>query len=94
VSAPGPRAKFYIGHRCTRWDVYPQQEPAQVVAHDWEGFYALTEDGRWFKSPASYTFMNEISRADAESAEFRAANDLCTAFSRPAGRTALARGES
>lgn len=59
------RPKFYIGRRDTRWDVYPQAEPEQVVAHDWHGYWAKTPDGQWFMSPASYNLIREISEAEA-----------------------------
>lgn len=59
------RPKFYIGRRDTRWDVYPQPEPEQVVAHDASGFWAKTKDGRWYKSPASFHMLHEISEEEA-----------------------------
>ena len=54
------RPKFYIARRDTRWDVYPQQQPSVVVAHDYSGFWARTRDGLWFKSPSSYNLQREI----------------------------------
>lgn len=63
---PGKDARFWIGSRDTRWDVYPCREPEEVVAHDWNGFYARTASGEWFKSPASYVFHREITKAEAE----------------------------
>ena len=60
-----PDAKFYIGRRDTRWDPYPQQEPEEIIAHDWHGFWAKTADGRWFKSPASYIRIREITPTEA-----------------------------
>ena len=57
-------AKFYIGSVCTRWHVYPQRQPLEVIAHDWHGFWALTADGQWFKSPVSYVFAWPIAEQD------------------------------
>ena len=60
-------AKFYVARADTRWDVYPQQQPETVVAHDWYGFWAKTLTGEWFKTPTSYVLIREISRHEAES---------------------------
>lgn len=68
---PGKDAKFYYARRDTRWDVYPQQEPVEIVAHDWYGFYALSDSGFWFKTPTSYNLGEEITRHDTESAMAR-----------------------
>ena len=57
------RPKFYIGRRDTRWDVYPNQEPEQFVAHDYNGFWAI-HDGTWFKSPTSYVLIREITEQE------------------------------
>jgi hypothetical protein len=47
----------------TRWDVYPQREPPQVIAFNWDGFWALSEkaDGTrfWFRTPASYVVIED-----------------------------------
>lgn len=59
------RPKFYLARRCTRWDVYPQREPLVAIAHDYQGFWAQYEPGKWFKSPASYVFHGEISEERA-----------------------------
>lgn len=48
--------KLYWARRCTRWDIYPQQEPVQLIAHNWEGFWCPQPDGTWYKSPASFVF--------------------------------------
>lgn len=56
-------AKFYVARRDTRWDVYPQREPEVFVAHDWHGFWALTDDGEWFKTPTSYVLIRQIDDA-------------------------------
>jgi hypothetical protein len=58
-------AKFYVARRDTRWDVYPQREPEQVVAHDWHGFWAWSAGGFWFKTPASFVFIREITKQEA-----------------------------
>jgi hypothetical protein len=57
--------KFYVARRDTRWDVYPQREPPEIVAHDWYGFWAKTTDGQWFKTPTAYVLLREISEAEA-----------------------------
>ena len=62
---PGPRAKFYVARRDTRWDVYPQLEPQQVVAHDWRGFYQISAEGKWFLTPTSFNLEREISATEA-----------------------------
>jgi len=58
-------AKFYIGRRDTRWDVYPGEEPEKVVAHDWHGFWEKDSNGTWFKTPASYVLVRQIAEAEA-----------------------------
>lgn len=69
-SPPHPKmmrdVKFYLGRVCTRWHVYPQQHPLEVLAHDWHGFWAISESGEWFKSPISYNFECEITQLEAE----------------------------
>jgi len=57
--------KFYIARRDTRWDVYPQQQPEEVVAHDWWGFWSKDANGNWFKTPTSYVLVREISEQEA-----------------------------
>ena len=57
--------KFYIGHRDTRWDPYPQQEPEKVVAHDWNGFWDFDAKVGWFPTPVSYNLGREITEAEA-----------------------------
>lgn len=58
--------KFYVARRDTRWDVYPQREPAVIIAHDWNGFWGrVPETGEWFKHPASFNFVKEITEAEA-----------------------------
>jgi len=53
--------KFYEARRDTRWDVYPQAEPVEVVAHDWYGFWArVPATGEWFLTPTSYVLLCEI----------------------------------
>ncbi len=59
-------ARFYVGTRDTRWDVYPQREPGEVIAHDWRGFWAFAPAGFWFKTPTSYNLAREITRDEAE----------------------------
>jgi hypothetical protein len=59
------RPKFYIARRDTRWDVYPQKQPEEIVAHDWHGFWAKGRDGQWFKTPTSYVLQREITEAEA-----------------------------
>lgn len=59
------KPKFYIATRNTRWDVYPQREPAVAVAHDYYGFWALTLTGEWFKTPVSYDLHHEVTEAEA-----------------------------
>lgn len=54
------------GRRDTRWDVYPQQEPVQLIGHDWHGFWCPLPDGTWFLTCSSYSLSearptNEIS---------------------------------
>jgi hypothetical protein len=57
--------KFYFGSIDTRWHVYPQKQPREVVAHDWSGPWALSEKGEWFKSPVSYNLHREITAEEA-----------------------------
>lgn len=59
------RPRYYVGKRDTRWDVYPQVQPEQVVAHDCHGFWAKAENGSWYKSPASYCLLREITEQEA-----------------------------
>lgn len=62
-------AKFYVARRDTRWDVYPQRQPEEVVAHDWHGFWSRSKvTGEWFKTPTSYVLEREITREEAEAA--------------------------
>lgn len=63
---PLPDARFYMGRRDTRWDVYPQREPLEVVAFDWYGCCLRTPEGVWFRSPVAYVLVREISKAEAE----------------------------
>jgi len=65
------RPKFYIARRDTRWDVYPQREPEEVVAYDYYGFWKRSADGTWFQSPASYVFVREIGIVEAEALSCR-----------------------
>ena len=59
------KPRFYLARRCTRWDVYPQRQPLEAIAHDYEGFWALTDAGEWFKTPTSYVFEREITESEA-----------------------------
>lgn len=61
------RPKFYLARRDTRWDPYPAQEPIEVVAHDWNGFWAYDRKAGWFKTPTSYNLQREISKLEADS---------------------------
>ncbi len=61
-----PDAKFYIGRRDTRWDVYPQREPSEAVGHDYWGFWTIGKSGEWFLTPTSYVFEREVTKAEAE----------------------------
>jgi len=65
TAAAPHRPKYYKARRDTRWDVYPQQEPVEVVALDYQGFWAKTVRGEWFKSPASYLCGEQITEAEA-----------------------------
>lgn len=60
------KPRFWIGRRDTRWDVYPQQEPQQIVAHDCHGYWEYSTNGFWFRTPRAFNFEREISRAEAE----------------------------
>lgn len=57
--------KYYVARRDTRWDVYPQQEPEVVVAHDWWGFWERAPQGFWFQTPRSFVLVREISEQEA-----------------------------
>jgi hypothetical protein len=59
------RPKFYLARRDTRWDVYPQREPLEIVAHDYYGFWARSDKGFWFKSPTSYVLQEQITEDGA-----------------------------
>ena len=58
--------KFYVARRNTRWDVYPQREPTQVVAHDYWGFWAYDREAGWYKTPTSFDFEREITKDEAD----------------------------
>jgi len=60
-TADRPQDGLYWARRSTRWDVYPQQEPLQLVAFDYDGFWEPFPDGTWFKTPTSYALAE---RAD------------------------------
>ena len=53
--------KLLWGKRCTRWDIYPQQEPVQLIAFDWHGFWCPQPDGSWYKSPESFDVVGDAS---------------------------------
>lgn len=59
------RPKFYWATRDTRWDPYPNREPAKVVAHNPEGFWERGPSGHWFKTPTSYNLVREITEDEA-----------------------------
>lgn len=61
-----PDAKFYLARRDTRWDVYPQREPLEPIAHDWYGFWARDPVVGWYKTPRSYVYEREITKAEAD----------------------------
>lgn len=50
---PMADAKLYWARRDTRWDPYPQQEPVQLVLHDWYGVWRPLRNGGWFLTPES-----------------------------------------
>lgn len=54
------QAKLGIGRRDTRWDVYPGQEPKQLIAHSWQGFFAWSEDVGWYKTTTSFVVCEWI----------------------------------
>jgi hypothetical protein len=60
----GEPTRLLWAKRDTRWDVYPQDEPAQLVAYNWEGFWLPLPDGRWFKAPTSFSVMGDASTPD------------------------------
>lgn len=78
---PEAKARFFVGRRSTRWDVYPQQEHEQACALDWHGFWAMTKDGQWFKSPSSYECVRDVTREQIESDNWRLENGVGNAFS-------------
>jgi hypothetical protein len=49
--------KYYRARRDTRWDVYPQQAIAEIVAYDGYTIWACTTEGIWFKAPSGYVLM-------------------------------------
>jgi hypothetical protein len=60
-----PDAKFYIARRDTRWDVYPQTQPEEIVAYDWYGCWKQRADGSgWYLTPTSYVLVREITDTD------------------------------
>ncbi len=67
------KPRFYLATRDTRWDVYPNREPVEAIAHDYEGFWALTAAGEWFKTPTSYNLVREITEDEALAFPFRRA---------------------
>lgn len=50
--------KFYIARRCSRFDVYPDRYASVAIAHDYNGFWQLTSDGQWFKTPSSFVLLS------------------------------------
>ena len=57
--------KFYLARRDTRWDVYPQAQPLEAIAYDYEGFYAQMQPGVWYATPTSYVLDREVTEAEA-----------------------------
>jgi len=51
------KGRLFWARRDTRWDVYPQQEPIELIAHNWEGFWSPLPDGSWFLTPVSYNLV-------------------------------------
>ncbi len=64
LNTPMRSAKYYWAKLDTRWHVYPQAEPTQLVAHNWEGFWCPLPDGRWYKSPVSFVLQCEADMAN------------------------------
>ena len=61
----GPQATRLVwAQRDTRWDVYPQQEPVQLAAHNWEGWWLPCPDGTWYKSPVGFNVAGEAYTPD------------------------------
>lgn len=57
-------ARLAVGRRDTRWDVYPQQEQEELIAHNYDGFWALLPDrSAWFKTPTSYVIQRLVDNA-------------------------------
>jgi hypothetical protein len=86
-----PRAKVVWASRDTRWDVYPQQEPVVLAAHNWDGWYLPQPDGSWFKAPGS--FISAATLANPEEVfgqwELTASGGTVKYFVRDAGAYAL-----
>lgn len=57
----GDRASYglYWAKRDNRWDVYPADEPYQLVFHNYEGQWLPTPEGDWYKSPVGYVLGAE-----------------------------------
>jgi hypothetical protein len=68
VSAP--KYGLYWARRDTRWDVYPQREPLQLVKYEWEGFFAPTQDGQWYKTVASFDLARTATEAEIAAAQW------------------------
>lgn len=57
---PGHRTqgfKLWWAQRDTRWDVYPQQQPVELIGFNWEGYWCPQPDGTWYKSPTAFIFV-------------------------------------
>lgn len=53
------RFKLWWASRDTRWDVYPQQEPKQIVGFDGDYFWCPRPGGGWYRSPTSFCLVRE-----------------------------------
>lgn len=58
---PAPHSsKLMWARRDTRWDIYPSQEPVELVAFNYEGFWCPQPNGTWYKSPTSFVNCEEV----------------------------------
>lgn len=58
--------KFYFARRCTRFDVYPDKYATVAIAFDADGFWQLTANDEWFKTPSSFVLLSApITEAEA-----------------------------
>lgn len=62
-SANIPKGAYFWASVDTRWHVYPQRQPVQLVAHNYDGFWCPLPDGQWYRSPVSFVCQRDADMA-------------------------------